>query len=62
MRLLDCGCGSSHLTFGAYHYLANICRRGVVLRGVDTNEVRETGRVTLWSIKRSCFIKRSGAG
>lgn len=37
VRILDCGCGSSHLTFGAYHYLHNVRSLPVSLRGVDTN-------------------------
>jgi hypothetical protein len=37
VRLLDCGCGSAHLTLGAYHYLANIKGHRVALTGVDSN-------------------------
>lgn len=37
LRLLDCGCGSAHLTFGAYHYLANVRGARVALTGVDSN-------------------------
>jgi hypothetical protein len=37
VRLLDCGCGSAHLTLGAYHYLANIKGLPVELTGVDSN-------------------------
>ncbi|GBG00168.1 hypothetical protein Rsub_12925 [Raphidocelis subcapitata] len=37
LRLLDAGCGSSHLTLGAYHYLANVRGAEVALAGVDTN-------------------------
>lgn len=35
--LLDCGCGSAHLTFGVYHYLRNVMGCDVRLMGVDTN-------------------------
>src|SRR5262249_2310015 len=37
IEVLDCGCGSSYLTFATYHYLNNI--RGIPARlvGVDTN-------------------------
>jgi SAM-dependent methyltransferase len=37
IEVLDCGCGSSYLTFAAYHYLNHI--RGIPARlvGVDTN-------------------------
>jgi SAM-dependent methyltransferase len=37
IEVLDCGCGSSYLTFAIYHYLNNI--RGIPARliGVDTN-------------------------
>ncbi|KAF6266317.1 hypothetical protein COO60DRAFT_1697337 [Scenedesmus sp. NREL 46B-D3] len=38
LHVLDCGCGSSHLTFGTLHYLHHV--RGLPLRltGIDTNE------------------------
>ncbi len=38
LEILDCGCGSSYLTFGLYHYLNDI--RGIPARltGVDNNE------------------------
>lgn len=38
VRIADCGCGSAHLTFAAFHYLNHV--RGVAARveGVDTNE------------------------
>lgn len=35
--ILDCGCGSSHLTFGTYHYLNNVCGLPARIMGVDTN-------------------------
>jgi hypothetical protein len=34
---LDAGCGSSHLTFGTFHYLHNVLGLPVRLTGVDTN-------------------------
>jgi hypothetical protein len=34
---LDCGCGSSHLTFGTYHYLHHVKGWPVQLTGVDSN-------------------------
>jgi len=37
VNILDCGCGSSYLTFAAYHYLNNL--RGITasLTGIDSN-------------------------
>jgi len=37
IEILDCGCGSSHLTFATYHYLNHIRRIPASLSGVDTN-------------------------
>ncbi|MEW5317637.1 MAG: hypothetical protein WDW38_008919 [Sanguina aurantia] len=37
LSILDCGCGSSHLTFGTYHYLNNVLNRPASLSGVDLN-------------------------
>lgn len=37
LRLLDCGCGSALLTFGAFHYLRHVRGAAVELDGVDTN-------------------------
>ena len=37
IRILDAGCGSSHLTFGSYHYVTNVLGRKAQIRGVDTN-------------------------
>ena len=37
IHILDCGCGSAHLTFGTYHYLHHVKGLPVVLSGVDTN-------------------------
>lgn len=38
VRILDAGCGSSHLTFGTYHYLHSVRGVPVQLMGVDTNK------------------------
>jgi SAM-dependent methyltransferase len=38
VRLLDCGCGSSHLTFATYHYLNHIRQIPATLTGVDVNQ------------------------
>lgn len=37
IHILDCGCGSSHLTFGTYHYLHHVKGWPVQLTGVDSN-------------------------
>ncbi|KAG2486609.1 hypothetical protein HYH03_014777 [Edaphochlamys debaryana] len=37
LHILDCGCGSSHLTFGTYHYLNHVLGRPATLSGVDSN-------------------------
>lgn len=37
MHILDAGCGSSHLTFGTFHYLHNVLGLPVRLTGLDTN-------------------------
>lgn len=37
LRVLDCGCGSSHLTFGTYHYLTHVLGLNSSLEGVDFN-------------------------
>lgn len=37
IRIVDCGCGSAHLTFAVYHYLNHILGRPAQLTGVDTN-------------------------
>ena len=38
IHMVDCGCGSAHLTFAAYHYLNHVCRLPVHLVGIDINE------------------------
>ena len=35
--ILDCGCGSAHLTFGTYHYLTNVLGMPARIFGVDYN-------------------------
>lgn len=37
--ILDCGCGSAHLTFGTFHYLNNVLGVPARILGVDTNAV-----------------------
>lgn len=37
VRVLDAGCGSSHLTLGVYHWMAAVLGLAVRLDGVDTN-------------------------
>ncbi len=37
LHVLDCGCGSSHLSFGVYHYLNHIRGIPATLDGVDVN-------------------------
>jgi hypothetical protein len=37
VHVLDCGCGSSHLTFGTLHYLHHVRGLPVQLTGIDTN-------------------------
>ena len=38
IHMVDCGCGSAHLTFAAYHYVHHVCGLPVRLVGVDTDE------------------------
>ena len=38
LELLDCGCGSSHLTLAAHHYLNEVLGIPAHLIGVDVNE------------------------
>jgi hypothetical protein len=42
LHILDCGCGSSHLSFATYHYLNHIRQIPATLSGVDTNEMLMT--------------------
>ncbi|KAG2436450.1 hypothetical protein HXX76_006753 [Chlamydomonas incerta] len=37
LHILDCGCGSSHLSFGTYHYLNHVLGVPAAMAGVDTN-------------------------
>jgi SAM-dependent methyltransferase len=37
IHILDCGCGSSYLTFAAYHYINDIRGIAAHMDGVDTN-------------------------
>eukprot|EP00879_Flechtneria_rotunda_P007891 GHRR01008268.1.p1 GENE.GHRR01008268.1~~GHRR01008268.1.p1 ORF type:complete len:561 (+),score=192.91 GHRR01008268.1:81-1763(+) len=37
VHVLDCGCGSSHLTFGTFYYLRHVRGLPVQLTGIDTN-------------------------
>src|SRR5690606_38976699 len=37
LHILDCGCGSSYLTFAAYHYINHIKDIPAELVGVDVN-------------------------
>jgi len=37
LRILDCGCGSSHLTFGLWHYTRNVLGVETHITGVDMN-------------------------
>ena len=36
--IVDCGCGSAHLTFAAYHYLNHIQGISAYVVGIDSNE------------------------
>jgi SAM-dependent methyltransferase len=38
LQIIDCGCGSAHLTFSVYHYLNHILRVPAYVVGVDVNE------------------------
>lgn len=38
LEILDCGCGSSHLTLAAHHYLNDVLAIPARLVGVDVNE------------------------
>jgi len=37
LHILDCGCGSAHLTFGLHHYLNDLRGIPVTIEGIDTN-------------------------
>ncbi len=37
LQIVDCGCGSSHLTFAAYHYFNNVLGKAAEITGVDSN-------------------------
>ncbi|KAF5842348.1 hypothetical protein DUNSADRAFT_7662 [Dunaliella salina] len=37
LHILDCGCGSSHLTFGLWHYTRHVLGVQTQITGVDTN-------------------------
>ena len=38
VQIIDCGCGSAHLTFAVYHYLNHVLNLPAALTGVDVNE------------------------
>ena len=38
VQIIDCGCGSGHLTFAVYHYLNHVLNLPAALTGVDVNE------------------------
>jgi len=38
LTILDCGCGSSHLTLATAHYLNNVLKIPAVLLGIDAND------------------------
>ena len=54
VEILDCGCGSSHLTIAAHHYLNDVLAIPVRIIGVDVNE--EVIR------KSMAKVERLGAG
>lgn len=37
LHILDCGCGSAHLTFGLHHYLNDLRGIPATIEGIDTN-------------------------
>jgi SAM-dependent methyltransferase len=37
IRVIDCGCGSAHLTFAVYHYLNHVLGVSAQVQGVDIN-------------------------
>jgi SAM-dependent methyltransferase len=60
LNILDCGCGSSYLSFAAYHYLNNV--RGVPARmvGIDVNEeliAKSNRRSEELGMEDICFTK-----
>ncbi|MBM3187692.1 MAG: SAM-dependent methyltransferase [Chloroflexi bacterium] len=38
LQIVDCGCGSAHLTFAVYHYLNEMLGRPSRMVGIDVNE------------------------
>lgn len=38
LRILDCGCGSSYLTFGVYHYLNHVRNMPTEMIGIDVKQ------------------------
>ena len=38
VEIIDCGCGSAHLTFAVYHYLNHVLSLPAALIGIDVNE------------------------
>ncbi len=47
LNIVDCGCGSAHLTFAAYHYLNHVLNLPVHMIGLDTDEALLENQVAL---------------
>lgn len=54
VQILDCGCGSSHLTFGLWHYTRNVLGVHAWITGVDSNAGLMARSNQYW-----CVVRRS---
>src|SRR5262245_54504331 len=60
LQLLDCGCGSSHLTLAAHHYLNDVLGVPARILGVDVNDelirksIERSGRLAAEGIDFAC--------
>lgn len=58
INILDCGCGSAHLSLSAHHYLSHIRKIPATLAGIDVNEGlmdRNNIRADRMGLRDVCF-------